>query len=79
MMNIAKEIQDMTSAIEYARAQKANAEGQTTQILKNLKEVSGTDNIDKAQEKVSGWEEEIESMDTKINSLFDKLQKNYDW
>lgn len=78
-MNLVKELQDMISAVEYAKTQKANADGQMAQILKNLEDVSGTNSIKKAQEKVDTWENEIDSMDIKINDLFDKLQKDYNW
>ena len=69
---------DMKSKIAKAKTEKAQIDGETTQLMSQLKE-EGALHLADAENIISKGKREVESLEKEFATLVEDLQKNYNW
>lgn len=77
MSDIAKELLDLKSKIEKAKAKKNKAEGELTGLMKQLEKDFGCKTLDSAKKKLDKMEKDLNKQEAELEIKKDKLINDY--
>lgn len=78
-MAIADELDKLQKEIDAAKKNAATFEGRLQESMKRLKDDFGLDSIEKAEEEASNLKEEIDSLETDVQTRLKDLKESYAW
>lgn len=70
-----KMLKALETALEKAKIDKANLEGQKSSIMKDLEEVFGISTIEEGEDLIKDYDEGIEELETQMGAMLEKANK----
>ena len=78
-MDNMKEVMRIKDIIERLKTDRAKKLGVLEQIKKGWKEKYGTDDVEEIKKILAGLEKEEESTKERLDSIYERLTKDFDW
>ena len=70
-----KMLKALETALEKAKIDKANLEGQKSSIMKDLEEVFGISTVEEGEDLIKDYDESIEELETQMGAMIEKANK----
>lgn len=70
-----KMLKALETALEKAKIDKANLEGQKSSIMKDLEEVFGISTVEEGEDLIKDYDESIEELETQMGAMLEKANK----
>ena len=70
-----KMLKALETALEKAKIDKANLEGQKSSIMKDLEEVFGISTVEEGEDLIKDYDEGIEELETQMGAMLEKANK----
>ena len=74
MNNILQRLQEAEKSFADSEKRANNLEGQIEAIKKNVKVLTGTDDIRKAEKIIQEWETELQKKETELSCILDEIE-----
>jgi len=74
-----RDIKRLLKEIDSAKQEVAESKGQLKVIKKDLKELTGADDLEEVKSIVKSWETEVSELEMDLEEILTELKKNYDW
>lgn len=70
-----KMLKALETALEKAKIDKANLEGQKSSIMKDLEEVFGISTVEEGEDLIKDYDESIEELEAQMGAMIEKANK----
>lgn len=70
-----KMLKALETALDKAKIDKANLEGQKSSIMKDLEEVFGISTVEEGEDLIKDYDESIEELETQMGAMLEKANK----
>ena len=74
-----RDIQRLLKEIDSAKQEVAESKGQLKVIKKDLKELTGADDLEEVKSLIKSWGTEVSKLEKDLEEILTELKKNYDW
>ena len=77
-MSLEEQLLEMKDKVDRAKTEKARIDGETAQLIKQLKE-EGAETLEAAKELIAANTTEVASLEKEFEDMVVALQQNYNW